>query len=313
MTEQESIVARIDDAFREVNRNFYEGTRKAFFGIVGSQSHGTYVPKDDPDSIDDVDIMGIIPLPMSCLFGLDTFEHWTYKQDELDVVVYSLPKFAHLLLKGNPNVLGLLWLRPEEHLQVPKWWNWLCSERRLFITKEAYHPFAGYASNQLSKMTSYTPDIDAELQQLEFDLLAVGITPTMVMDKKAVARTPEIQIKIERLRHLRTKFHAAYMGEKRRKLVRKHGYDTKNAAHLIRLLKMCTEFLYSGDVNVYREHDAEMLKSIKRGEWELEAVKAHAEELFKDCKLAYSLSTLPDKPDYVAINSLIIDIAQSNQ
>jgi len=31
---------------------------------MGSVSHGTYVPKEDPDSIDDVDIMAIlVPSP----------------------------------------------------------------------------------------------------------------------------------------------------------------------------------------------------------------------------------------------------------
>ena len=40
--------------------------------------------------------------------------------------------------------------------------------------------------------------------------------------------------------------HAAckgYMGAKRKELVAKHGYDTKNAAHLIRLLRMGIEFM----------------------------------------------------------------------
>jgi predicted nucleotidyltransferase len=46
-----------------------------------------------------------------------------------------------------------------------------------------------------------------------------------------------------------------YMGDKRKALVERHGYDTKNAAHLIRLLRMGIEFLRDGELNVQR-HDA---------------------------------------------------------
>lgn len=57
------------------------------------------------------------------------------------------------------------------------------------------------------------------------------------------------------------------MGERRKALVRRHGYDTKNAAHLIRLLRMGIEFLQSGELLVDRSgHDAGELLAIKRGE-----------------------------------------------
>jgi predicted nucleotidyltransferase len=41
-----------------------------------------------------------------------------------------------------------------------------------------------------------------------------------------------------------------YMGDKRKALVERYGYDTKNAAHMIRLLRMGIEFLRDGELNV---------------------------------------------------------------
>ena len=70
------------------------------------------------------------------------------------------------------------------------------------------------------------------------------------------------------------------MGQKRRELVRRVGYDAKNAAHLIRLLRMGIEFLIEGTMHVERA-DAPELLDIKRGEWPLEKVKAEAERLFQ--------------------------------
>lgn len=94
-----------------------------------------------------------------------------------------------------------------------------------------------------------------------------------------------------------------YMGDKRKRLVELHGYDTKNAAHLIRLLRMGIEFLRDGELNVKR-YDATELLDIKHGEWSLEKVKSEAEHLFKRAEEAYDRSTLPIRPDREKINQL---------
>lgn len=98
-----------------------------------------------------------------------------------------------------------------------------------------------------------------------------------------------------------------YMGEKRKRLVEKHGYDTKNAAHLIRLLRMGIEFLNEGELHVKRE-DSQQLLDIKRGEWTLEKVQSEADRLFKRAEAAYDNSTLPAKPNMDEINKLCVNI-----
>lgn len=98
-----------------------------------------------------------------------------------------------------------------------------------------------------------------------------------------------------------------YMGEKRKGLVKKYGYDTKNASHLIRLLRMGIEFLTDGTLYVNRQDSHELL-AIKRGEWSLEKVKKEAERLFALAGEAYIRSDLPKYPDYDGINKLSIQI-----
>jgi len=102
-----------------------------------------------------------------------------------------------------------------------------------------------------------------------------------------------------------------YMGEKRKGLVEKYGYDCKNAAHLIRLLRMGIEFLTEGVLYVERKNDATQLLEIKRGEWSLESVKAEAERLFALCEQAYIHSPLPAKPDSERINDICVKILKS--
>jgi predicted nucleotidyltransferase len=100
-----------------------------------------------------------------------------------------------------------------------------------------------------------------------------------------------------------------YMGAKRKAIVEKFGYDTKNASHLVRLLRTGIEYLETGQVNVFREHDAEELMAIKRGEWTLERVKGESTRLFAKAEAAKDASKLPKEPDYARAERLLIELS----
>lgn len=100
-----------------------------------------------------------------------------------------------------------------------------------------------------------------------------------------------------------------YMGAKRKELFLKFGYDTKNAAHLIRLLRMCKEFLTTGEFQVLR-NDAQNLLEIKQGAWSLEQVKRESDKLFIECEEAYIASKLPERTDPKAANKLCMEIME---
>ncbi len=61
-------------------------------GLRGSQSHGTFDP-GHPDSIDDVDYMGIVVMPPVYYTGLRNFETAEIKDGPNDIVVYEIRKF----------------------------------------------------------------------------------------------------------------------------------------------------------------------------------------------------------------------------
>lgn len=229
-------------------------------GWRGSIAHGTYEPHNNPNSIDDKDILAVVIPGPDCYFGLKDWGSRGVKElarDEWDVVGYELRKFVSLLCKGNPNVLGMLWLQREDYMLLSDGGKALIENRRLFATRQAYHSFAGYAHGQLHRMT-----------HMAFE---------------------------------------GYMGEKRKALVQKHGYDTKNAAHLIRLLRMGIEFMAEGELHVKRQ-DATQLLEIKHGEWTLERVKSEADRLFALAEESYVRSTLPADVDKDAVNKMLADI-----
>ncbi len=99
----------------------------------------------------------------------------------------------------------------------------------------------------------------------------------------------------------------AFQGKRRRERFEKFGYDCKNAAHLIRLLRMGIEALTSGEINVAR-HDAKQLKEIKRGDWTLKQIEDEADRLQHLLDEAFVKCALPNKPDYKKAESVLIDI-----
>jgi predicted nucleotidyltransferase len=111
----------------------------------------------------------------------------------------------------------------------------------------------------------------------------------------------------EQMRKMESGAYLGYMGEKRKRLVEAFGYDTKNASHLIRILRMGIEFLDDGTMRVQRQDAAELM-AIKHGGWPLEKVKAEAERLFELAAESHVRSPLPDEPDRARVNSLAVQV-----
>lgn len=251
--------------FRVVAKNYecLQEPQAVLIGYRGSIAHGMYVPQSSPDSIDDKDVMSIVIPGIDNYFGLKTWAKKGTKeivQDEWDIVVYELKKYLTLMIKSNPNVLSLLWLTECDYILVTDIGKLLIEKRGLFVSKQAYHSFVGYAHGQAHRMT-----------HMAFE---------------------------------------GYMGEKRKGLVRKYGYDTKNAAHLVRLLRMGIEYLTEGRLYVKRQ-DATQLLEIKRGEWSLEQVQKEADRLFSLAEESYIRSSLPPEPPSEEINRLCVEIMEN--
>lgn len=97
----------------------------------------------------------------------------------------------------------------------------------------------------------------------------------------------------------------------KKELIEKYGYDTKDASHLIRLMRMCYEILKLGEVNVLRP-DKEFLIEIRNGSYSLEEIQEEYIHLNKLTQEAYTNSKLPESPDYTRINNWLIGASLSS-
>ncbi len=291
-----------------------------FLSYRGSIAHGMHVPKTNPNSIDDIDLIGVVVAPINCYLGLSEWGSRGTKEvksGRWDIVLYEIRKAASLLLQGNPNILSMLWTMPEHIIinNIP-----LVENRNLFVGKHVYNAFAGYAHAQVEKMTSRDPAELREYIGITNELKRRGAHPNHKGEVIVAPTNHPVHFAAwedETLRRHLALYHKqgeniGYMGDKRKELVIEHGYDSKNAAHCIRLLRMCKEFLDTGSMNVYREKDREELLAIKTGGWTLVDVKALSEQLFDEIRVARDRSALPDKPDRMAVEALVMDIVSSH-
>lgn len=69
---------------------------------------------------------------------------------DVDVICYSLRKFARLAAAGNPTILHMLFT-PVDSSEIE--WNAVVRSRDLFLAKAAARKYQGYADAQLRRMT----------------------------------------------------------------------------------------------------------------------------------------------------------------
>lgn len=239
-------------------------------GYCGSIAHGTYYRKSE---IDDRDVMGVFVLPLRRYFGLSY------------VVGAPRKKVAEDCL--------------EEYRKFEGEWDIVCYSIGKFVRL----------------LLRNNPNVVSLLWLPEYHYLKKTREGQLLIDNRDIftsklAYESFCGYAYGQLHRMTHGAHKGYMGEKRKALVEKFGFDCANASHLVRLLKMGIEFLTTGELVVERP-ESSLLIEIKRGLWKLEDVKKMAEALFGKMELAFINSKLKDKPDHGQANNLLIDIVCS--
>ena len=121
--------------------------------VGGSQLHGVKL-----EGRDDHDIYGIYIETPECSFW-EGFPHFVTstaplsernKAGDVDIVCYSLRRFARLAAAGNPTILHML-CTPADKDEV--FWSRVLASRDLFLAKAHARKYKGYADAQLRRMT----------------------------------------------------------------------------------------------------------------------------------------------------------------
>ncbi|OHT88380.1 DNA polymerase beta superfamily protein [Mycobacteroides saopaulense] len=125
-------------------------------GQVGSGLHGVTTGDDDRDE------MGVCIEPAECVIGLRRFDQYIFRTQpegvrsgpgDLDLVVYSLRKWARLAAAGNPTVLLLLFIPDQELTVNTEAGRDIQRHPQRFLSRMAGRKFLGYLNSQRRRLT----------------------------------------------------------------------------------------------------------------------------------------------------------------
>lgn len=118
-----------------------------FAKVAGSHSHNCNVPTSD------VDALGVYVADIDSILGLDDVED-TVTTDGNNCTLHEVGKFCHLLLKGNPTVVEMLWT--DRMCYETAMWLDLKKERKRFLTCRVLEQYLGYMISQMRKLEKGT-------------------------------------------------------------------------------------------------------------------------------------------------------------
>ncbi len=129
-------------------------------GYRGSQAHGTYIPPEEAESTDDIDLFGVAVRDVNYYIGLNGYRPerkgtFSSAGEMLDIETHEVRKFCHLLMKGNPNVHQHLWIDKEDYVRVKSAGQILIDAREQFLSKALFKSYAGYANGQFKRMEKF--------------------------------------------------------------------------------------------------------------------------------------------------------------
>ena len=244
-------------------------------------------------------------------------------------VLYEIRKFFRLAAACNPTVIEVLFTDPGDHVTVSAEGGKLLDRRREFLSRRAGDSFGRYGLAQLHRIRTHrrwllSPPVKKP-QRGEYGLperSAIsrdeqGAVEAMIADGRvAEADLPASFLDVlDRERRYRGALREWQQYEEwtrnrnpiRAELERRHGYDTKHAMHLIRLLRMAVEILSTGEVHV-RRRDADELVAVRRGALSFEALLEQADGLGAQLKALSAASPLPSLPDEDCLNALCAEL-----
>lgn len=245
-------------------------------------------------------------------------------------VVFELAKLVRLCAEANPNALEILFAAPEDWMHETDRWQKLYARRSLFLTRKVQQTYLGYGLSQLKRIQTHRSWLlhppAAKPTRPDFGLPEQG---TFSADDRArlsslleanaqgpSALPPAVLVTLDaEKRYLAALKHwqsyetwKARRNPGRAELERRHGYDTKHAAHLVRLMRMGLEVLKHQTLRV-RRPDAEELRSIRDGALTYDHLLSLAASLEAEMSCAVADCPLPADVAHGEIDALFFELA----
>lgn len=157
---------RFEDLFQKFSQQDYiinyVKDNLIFLGISGSYAYN--MESDESD----LDIVGIFKDNIDMILGYKKIDQIEYKDNDLDITIYSLSKALKLIIDQNPNMIELVFVNKSDILYKTEDYDYIKSRNKEMLSKLSRHKFAGYAMSQLKRIKGHSKWMVKE-QEGKFD------------------------------------------------------------------------------------------------------------------------------------------------
>jgi predicted nucleotidyltransferase len=310
--------------------NEHLGSNIILLGLGGSHAYGTNIEGSD------VDIRGIALNSRKDILCGHQFQQVVH--EATDTTIYSVNKIIDLLSNCNPNTIEMLGLKLEHYLYLHQIGKELLDNRKLFLSKRALYSFGGYATSQLRRLDNKSmrtleqaereqhilnsirnaryvwPEKYEEFKPGDSIYLYLGPSRQEDMDKEIYMDIHLDQYPLRDYKGMWSDMknivsEYGKIGQRNKKAI-EHNKIAKHMMHLIRLYLMCIDILEKEEIITYREADLDYLMDIRNGKYldedghPIEGFYDIVNEFEQRMNYAAKNSSLPEKPNYKAINEL---------
>jgi uncharacterized protein len=324
-------------SIKDYNLNMEQG-REIFRVKIGSHLYGL----NRPDS--DLDYMGVFIPRSDYLLGLKRIEEVDNSTknsaaerrntaEDVDDKSYTLPKYLHLALQNNPNIVEVLFATPENVLVTSPEWEELVANRSKILSRRVFSTFMGYAFSQKKKLTVKSERFHSLEEALKW---IIYVFPTEQLDRNDTAITKEqgdiLNGTVKYYKSKRANCESFHDGMSI-KMIYEHlkeeyenygwrvhtdtfetlGYDVKFAYHLIRILAEGIELLTTGELHypISGESRADIV-AVREGKLQLPELLAMYDKYELKCKEADAHSVLPQKANFNWADKWLIGILKKS-
>jgi len=178
--------------------------------MVGSKLYGTDTKESDADYV------GVFIPNKEYVMGLKTCEQVEFRtnpsdsghrntKSDIDMTLYSLPKFIKLCAENNPNILEVLFVDDKHKIFCNNYGQKLLNAFPLFVSKKAKHRFLGYVHSQRMKLLNKNPIGDRKeyIEQFGYDVKFASHLIRLLVEGNELLLTGRLEFPIPHNRLIR--------------------------------------------------------------------------------------------------------------
>lgn len=307
---------------------------------VGSHLYGLTTPESDEDfnSVfipSNEDLLGLNPVKEIDSSTKKSNEDRRNTKDDIDDKAYALPHFVKLLLQNNPNIVELLFVKPENIIICEPEFQELIDNYHKVISTKILHTFTGYAFSQRKKLMVKKErygNLCTAVANIERDFGEIinlpNKTPVPITDTQGALLNSWVKyykgaknncesfhkgMDLHMIYAMLTAERGRYGWRVKTTSFAKLGYCTKFAYHLIRILAEGAELLETGKLTFPITGTARYdIMRIRNQEVSYEELMAMCDAYNSICEGAAKHSELPHKPDFNWVNDYLIATLENN-